>query len=61
MVSPKIIDYTGIETFSKKPEFVKLLRRPKSTPALNNKKMFTGFSRMSVMANLLYFGCFAAG
>ena len=24
-------------------------------------KKFTGFSRMSVMANLLCFGCFAAG
>ena len=28
---------------------------------VDQQKKFTGFSRMSVMANLLCFGCFAAG
>ena len=58
-----IIDMNGngMETFAKKPEFLKLLRELKSTPVRHYKKKFTGFSRMSVMANLLCFGCFAAG
>ena len=45
----------------KEPELAKLVRRLKSTPVLNIKKKFTGFSRMSEMANLLCFGCFTVG
>ena len=56
-----VIVITGTETFAKEPKLEKLLRRLKSTPVLNNKKKFTGFSPLSVMANLLCFGCFAAG
>ena len=33
-----IIDSTRTKTFAKEPELAKLLRRLKSTPALNNKK-----------------------
>ena len=50
-----------METSAKEPELAKLLRRLKSTSVLNNEKKFPGFSRMSVMANLLCFECFAAG
>ena len=39
----------------------KIIAETKVDAVLNNKKKFTGFSRMSVMANLLCFGCFAAG
>ena len=49
-----------METFAKEPELAKSLRRLKSTPVLNNKKKFTGFSHISVMANLLCFWWFAA-
>ena len=48
-----------METFAKEPELAKLLRRLTSSTHVLKKK--TGFSRMSVMANLLCFGCFAAG
>ena len=57
-----------METFAKEPEFLKLLRELKPTPVRRYKKVHW-FSRMSVMAtgkslamaNLLCFGCFAAG
>ena len=57
----EIIDPAGSETFGKEPELVKLLRELKSTPVSYNKKKNAGFSRMSVMANLLCFGSFDAG
>ena len=60
MCTQRIIDME-METFAKEPEFLKLLRELKLTPVQRYKKKFTGFSRMSVMANLLCFGCFAAG
>ena len=50
-----IVDSTGMETFAKEPKLAELLRELKST------KTTAGFSHMSVMANLLCFGSFAAG
>ena len=44
------------------PELTKLLRRLHKVDArIKQHKKFTGFSRMSVMANLLCFESFSAG
>ena len=56
-----IIDPTGAEIFAKDPKLAKLLRELKLMPISYNKKKFTGFCRVSLMANLLCIGCFAAG
>ena len=56
-----IIDWTGTETFAKEPKLAKLLREHKSNACAVSLKKFTGFSRMSVIASLLCFGCFPVG
>ena len=39
----------------------KVIAKTKVDAHVEQQKKFTGLSRMSVMANLLCFGCFAAG
>ena len=39
----------------------KVIAETKVAARVEQQKKFTGFSRMSVKANLLRFGCFAAG
>ena len=39
----------------------KIIEETKVDARVEQEKKFTGFSRMSVMAILLCFGCFAAG
>ena len=39
----------------------KVIAKTKVGARVEQQKKFTGFSRMSVMANLLCFGCFTAG
>ena len=39
----------------------KVIAKTKVDARVEQQKKFTGFSRMSVMENLLCFGCFAAG
>ena len=41
--------------------FSKVIAETKVDAHVDKPKKFTGFYRMSVMANLLCFGCFAAG
>ena len=39
----------------------KVIAETKVDARVDKQKKFTSFSRMSLMANLLCFGCFAAG
>ena len=48
-----------METFAK--EVGKIIVGAKVDARVVQQKKFTGFSLMSVVANLLRFGCFAAG
>ena len=50
-----------METFANEIKLVKFVAEAKVDYRVIQQKMSTGFSRMSVMANLLRFGCFAAG
>ena len=56
-----IIDSTGTENFVKEPQVCKILVGAKVDACALQEKRSAGFSRMSVMADLLCFGCFAAG
>ena len=47
--------------FCKVTCFSKVIAETKADARLKQQKKFTGSSRMSVMENLLCFGCFAAG
>ena len=52
MTGRKIINFTRMETFTKKPKLAKLLRELKSTPVSYNEKVLYLF---------LTYLCFAAG
>ena len=47
--------------FCKGTRVSKIIVETKVDASVEQQKKFTGFSHMSVMANLLRFGCFAAG
>ena len=47
--------------FCKGTCFSKVIAETKVGARVEQQKKFTGFSRISVMANLLCFGCFTAG
>ena len=53
----EIVDLTGKETFAKELK----VKGTKVDARVVQQKKTTGFSRMSVKANLLCFGSFAAG
>ena len=52
MLNQGVIRWTGTETFANEPKLAKLLREQKPTAV--QKKKTDGFSRMSVMASLLW-------
>ena len=54
-----IIEYTGMETFAKEPKQAKLFASAILSPRQVVTKKITGSSRMSLVLNLLCFGCFA--
>ena len=56
-----IIDMNRNGNFCKGTCFSKVIAEIKVDARVDRQKKFTGFSRMSVMANLLCFECFAAG
>ena len=55
-----IIDSTKTETLTKEPRLANLLQELEPAPVPPNEKRTAGFSHMSVMANLLCIGRFAA-
>ena len=56
-----IIDMNRNGNFRKGTCVSRLIAETKVDARVEQQKKFTGFSRMSVMANLLCFECFAAG
>ena len=57
----RIIDMNRNGNFCKATRVSKVIAKNKVDARVDKQKKSTGFSRMSVMANLLCFGCFAAG
>ena len=60
MLSQGIIDLAGTQTFAKEPLSGKIIAGTKADARAATMKKFISFSRMSVTASLLHFGCFAA-
>ena len=56
-----IINMKRNRSFCKGTCVSKVIAEIKVNASVDKQKKFTGFSCMSVMANLLCFGCFAAG
>ena len=51
----------GIIIMNRNGNFCKIIAETKVDTYVEQQKKFTGFSRMSAIANLLCFGCFSAG